>query len=278
MKRGDKSKAFTLIELLVVMAIIGILAAVLLPVLAGAKRHSQDVHCLSNLKQLTASGLMYENETGGMILFCATNDMDEWVGSLRPYGLTTNLLLCPVTNITNRQETYDSGRAGTASVAWYAWPPDMTAPINGSFAINGWLYSYDPAITTILSTWIAPPMPPVTANPQFVFNKPSWIQRPSQTPFFSDAVWWNQWPLETDDPAPDLSTGAGDTIWGMPRCTIWRHGGKTATSFVAARETIEGVWVFPNEAAINIGFADGHAQLVKLGSLWSLDWHYGWKR
>ena len=28
--------------------------------------------------------------------------------------------------------------------------------------------------------------------------------------------------------------------------------------------------------AINSGFVDGHAELVRLERLWSLDWHKGW--
>ena len=53
-----KRSAFTLIELLSVIAVIGVLAAILIPVVGKVRKSSYDATCTSNLRQVSAAYLL----------------------------------------------------------------------------------------------------------------------------------------------------------------------------------------------------------------------------
>src|SRR5439155_14911312 len=64
-RRTTNLRGFTLIELLTVVMIIGILMALLIPALAGARRAAQRTQCASNLRQLNAAMMNYAVEFKG---------------------------------------------------------------------------------------------------------------------------------------------------------------------------------------------------------------------
>src|SRR2546423_11341691 len=61
-KSSKRTPGFTLIELLVVIAIIAILAAILFPVFAQARKSARSTSWLSNVKQVGLAVLMYSQD------------------------------------------------------------------------------------------------------------------------------------------------------------------------------------------------------------------------
>lgn len=75
-------KGFTLVELLVVIGIIALLIAILLPALSKAREQGNWVACMSNLKQIGTSLLMYSNEFKGSLPRPASNGNGQYVDDI----------------------------------------------------------------------------------------------------------------------------------------------------------------------------------------------------
>jgi prepilin-type N-terminal cleavage/methylation domain-containing protein len=86
--------AFTLVELLVVIAVIGILAALLLPVLANSKDKARRVTCAQNLRQLGLALSLYTMDNGD-VLPPPQQPGGYWPTVLKPEYSNFKLLLCP---------------------------------------------------------------------------------------------------------------------------------------------------------------------------------------
>jgi prepilin-type N-terminal cleavage/methylation domain-containing protein/prepilin-type processing-associated H-X9-DG protein len=99
-----RKSGFTLIELLVVIAIIAILAAILFPVFAQARERARAISCVSNLKQLSLSLMMYvqdydETFPANFVQIPTINgggaDRLPYDLQLMPYTKNTGIFACP---------------------------------------------------------------------------------------------------------------------------------------------------------------------------------------
>ena len=95
-------RAFTLIELLVVIAIIAILAAILFPVFAQAKLAAKATSCLSNLRQLDTSFVMYQTDYDDQFPLAAYGtavSVTFWHDEIDPYVKNKQIWLCPCSRV-----------------------------------------------------------------------------------------------------------------------------------------------------------------------------------
>lgn len=125
---------FTLVEILLVVAISGVLAALLWPVLAGARESARTAQCSGNLRQIHLALRLYVSDNnrryppGG---YPQGREGCSWADLMMPYARQKQIFECPTAE-------YGEFQPGC--------PPDVAAPgdetitvrFDGSYGLN-WL-------------------------------------------------------------------------------------------------------------------------------------------
>jgi prepilin-type N-terminal cleavage/methylation domain-containing protein/prepilin-type processing-associated H-X9-DG protein len=101
-----RCQAFTLIELLTVIAIIGILAAILIPTVSKVRESARSARCASQSRQITMALLLYADANRGMLPVITEQDI-TWHQRLRDYlpakgsadtARPSEIFVCPSAN------------------------------------------------------------------------------------------------------------------------------------------------------------------------------------
>jgi prepilin-type N-terminal cleavage/methylation domain-containing protein/prepilin-type processing-associated H-X9-DG protein len=253
---------FTLIELLIVIAIIGILAAMLLPVLASAKKRAQQIQCLNNVKELATGFIIYVNDNndfepnGGSGTQYGPS-LEDWIyWRIAPYPVvsgitmspdkspilasiggtvgTTNLLRCP-TDIDNSWRNTEAGVEGSP----YNYSYEMTSygiadsknPGPSLIVDSGTVYSFK-------SAWIRNPAGKI------LVAEPCDTTKPGDAPPYDIAGYGQDGPWAVE-------TGRWEPLYNPTYVNGVFTGGGNPDNFLTCH----------HDNRANCGFADGHAQL-----------------
>ena len=85
-----KTRAFTLVELLTVIAIIGVLALIVFPIIGKIRENANTTKCMSNLRQIGMATSLHVNDKGA---YPTITGNIPWTNVLHPYLSTQSIAL-----------------------------------------------------------------------------------------------------------------------------------------------------------------------------------------
>lgn len=227
---------FTLVELLVVVAIIGILAAILMPALAKARDSAKSAGCANNLRQHGIALQMYAQDNRNYAP-PLNRGADS---SQQAFNSVAYLLTAPgyLPRAARTMSSYEGGNYRPLDGVWNCPSVDMN---NISSVSTGTSYGFNVQhFIAYPKTWLASSIGYVNL---------SRVKRPSGLIYNGDAQWYTYGvPTIGADGKRCLSI----TIMDNP-CRSWDSGGGFSAHVVPRRH---------NASGGNVSFADGHVKFM----------------
>jgi prepilin-type N-terminal cleavage/methylation domain-containing protein/prepilin-type processing-associated H-X9-DG protein len=231
---------FSLVELLVVIGVIGLLLALLLPVIGSVRRAANATKCLANVHQWAQAYQMYLSANRGRSFVLGDmptrmdlgNNPPMWWEILQPHQPDAVAgLLCP--------EASEAANV-TPKDAFHAWGPErfwdtptkIRGAYVGSYGFNSWLYQ------------------PTNEDNRMPEHLRLPTKQGDKVPVVFDCARLDIPVLDTDPPA----------LYGVAPA----NGAKAGSMRWAALER--------HKDGINVAFLDGHADHVSAAGLWELKW------
>jgi len=133
--RRRRVLAFTLLELIIVIAIIATLTAVSFPALRDATLRARSLQCAGNLAAIGAAATTAATDNDGYYpeidqaaapVYPSGSGVQGLVGTLGPYGITTNSIQCPVDMMSGASSAFATYKSS------YEWNPTFDDEITST--------------------------------------------------------------------------------------------------------------------------------------------------